>query len=238
MGPLHGATAVCSAYIVCMCGRYTLTSPEAVIQALFGDAVRDGSGLRPRYNIAPTQEVPVVRQNHGLELFSCRWGLVPAWANPEKPLPTLINARCETVHEKPSFRSAFRARRCVVLADGFYEWERKGDQKLPWYFRRQGGLGFGMAAIWESWEKGGSLLESVSIITTKANALVGRIHDRMPVMLAGEALEVWLALGPRSLADLKAVMAPFPEAQMCAQRVGVAVNKATAEGEGLVAGVG
>ena len=102
-----------------MCGRYTLTSPEAVIEALFGDSVRADSSLSARFNIAPTQQVPVVRWGEGPELALLRWGLVPSWTKPDKRLPTLINARSETIHEKPSFRGAFRARRCVVLADGF-----------------------------------------------------------------------------------------------------------------------
>ncbi len=216
-----------------MCGRYTLTSPVDVIESLFGGSVANAEQIRPRYNIAPTQQVPLVRQNDGLEVVHCRWGLVPAWAHPEKRLPTLINARCETVHDKPSFRRAFRARRCVVLADGFYEWERVGKERLPWLFRREGAVGFGMAGIWERWEAGEQPIESVSIVTTQANPLVGRIHQRMPVMLVGDALGAWLDPGA-DRAHLAGLMGPFSAAEMSAQRVGLAVNKATSEGQALV----
>ena len=218
-----------------MCGRYILQSPVDAITGLFS-VDQTVVAHEPRYNIAPTQEVPVVRYNQGLEVAHCRWGLVPAWASPEKRLPTLINARSETVHEKPSFRSAFQARRCVVLADGFYEWQRAGKERLPWYFQRTGGAGFGLAGIWERWHNEGQALESVSILTTHANPMVGRIHERMPVMLVDNALQAWLNPGA-DRAELSVCMTPFPEAGMRERRVGVAVNKAVAEGSALLAPV-
>lgn len=226
---LAGARHVPVAYIEAMCGRYTLTRPEEVLEALFGDSVVGGSALSARFNIAPTQDVPVVRWQEGPELALLRWGLVPSWTKPDQRLPTLINARCETIHEKPSFRAAFRARRCVLLADGFYEWERANGQRLPWLFRRKDGSGFGMAGIWERWGRGDEGVESVAIVTTQANEVVERVHQRMPVMLQKDDVMGWLNPARGASASLLG-----SALELTAHRVSTAVNHATASGDSLV----
>jgi putative SOS response-associated peptidase YedK len=219
-----------------MCGRYTLTNPEEAIAALF-PGLGTGEAFVPRYNVAPTQTVCVVREGPaGREAVGLRWGLVPGWAKPDQRLPTLINARSETVHEKPSFRAAYRHRRCVVLADGFYEWERSPEGKLPWRFTLAGGQPFAMAGIWERWTRGETPVESVAILTTRANALVGRIHDRMPVVVEANALQDWL--GMDTPADVLGGLLKSLEAEkMTAYRVSPRVNKVGEESPELVKSV-
>jgi putative SOS response-associated peptidase YedK len=219
-----------------MCGRYTLTDPEEAIAALF-PGLGTGEAFVPRYNLAPTQTVCVVREGPaGREAVGLRWGLVPGWAKPDARLPTLINARSETVHEKPSFRSAYRSRRCVVLADGFYEWERGPDGKLPWRFTMAEGQPFAMAGIWERWTRGETPVESVAILTTRANALVGRIHDRMPVVVEADALRDWMGMDtPPEL--LGGLLKSLEAEKMRAYRVSPRVNKVGEESPDLVEAV-
>ncbi len=216
-----------------MCGRYTLTHPEEAIATLF-PGLGAGEAFVPRFNVAPTQTVCVVREGRmGREAVGLRWGLVPGWAKPDKRLPTMINARSETVHEMPSFRSAWRHRRCVVLADGFYEWERGPEGKLPWRFTMAGGQPFAMAGIWERWTRGETPIESVAILTTQANALVGRIHDRMPVVVEADAFADWLGMDtpPDVLGGLLKALEPE---KMTAYRVSPRVNKVGEESPELV----
>ena len=150
--------------------------------------------LAPRFNIAPTQDVTVVRAPSGRrQAGQVQWGLVPSWARDESIGSKLINARAETVAEKPAFRAALRARRCLVLADGFFEWQPAGGRKQPWYFRARDGRPFAFAGLWERWQPaGGEAVESCAIITTEANDVVRPVHERMPVILPLER--------PRSLA--------------------------------------
>src|SRR5262249_8129107 len=151
--------------------------------------------LRPRYNVAPSQLVPVVRlgADGGRQLELLRWGLVPSWAKDEKIGYSLINARSETVAEKPSFRSAFKQRRCLVLESGFYGWAPRDGKKQPWLFGLQGAEPFAFAGLWERWEKGeGDPLETCTIITTEANDTVRPVHNRMPVILPHDSLAAWL----------------------------------------------
>lgn len=173
-----------------MCGRYTLTTPPQLVRGLFH--LSEVPRLGPRFNIAPTQETPVIRRLTGeRRLDLLRWGLVPPWA--EKPSNGMINARAETAATKPSFRSSFRRRRCLVLADGFYEWRKAvGDRKQPFYFQLPDGQPFALAGLWERWERGVPPFESFTILTTEANQIVGRVHPRMPVMLRPGAHSAWL----------------------------------------------
>ncbi len=179
-----------------MCGRFTLVSPEQAVKELSGEAPAESLGaLSPRYNIAPSQQILAIRVGAGgkTEAVRLRWGLVPSWAKDASIGNRLINARAETVAEKPSFRAAFRARRCLVAADGFFEWHGKGAAKTPHYFRMAGGRPFAMAGLWESWQPAdGPSLESCTIITTAANSVVESIHPRMPVILAREQYQAWL----------------------------------------------
>jgi putative SOS response-associated peptidase YedK len=176
-----------------MCSRYSLTAPPEAVRAIFG--TQNALDFPPRYNIAPTQPVLIVRRTPQgeREQYLVRWGLIPSWVKDPRDFTTLINARSETASEKPSFRGAFRHRRCLVPATGFYEWTGKPGAKRPHMFRaRDGGL-IALAGIADHWVGAdGSELETVAILTTTANATMAPIHDRMPVIIAPEHFDVWL----------------------------------------------
>jgi putative SOS response-associated peptidase YedK len=174
-----------------MCGRYTLSTPAGRLAEEFQ---LDGSAeITPSYNVAPTQQVAAVLEDEGgRRLEMLRWGLVPSWADDPDIGARMINARSETAPEKPSFRSAFRRRRCLIPADGFYEWKRENGGKQPYYFRMHDGRPFAFAGLWESWEKGDGTLRTCTILTTRANAVLEDVHDRMPVILPHDAYNAWL----------------------------------------------
>ena len=178
-----------------MCGRFAFYSPSEATAALFG--VDGALAVEPRYNIAPTQFVAAVRdnQNGQRELVMLRWGLVPFWAKDTSIGNRMINARAETVAEKPSYRAAFAHRRCVVLADGFYEWRRDGDAKTPYFVSLASGEPFALAGLWEDWKDKGSgeSLQTTTIITTVANDFMQPLHHRMPVILQTDTANIWLA---------------------------------------------
>ncbi len=212
-----------------MCGRFTLRAPAHALAAAFKVAI--AANLAPRYNIAPTQPVAVVRTapapaGKRVRAFALlRWGLIPAWAKDAAIGARLINARAETLAEKPAFRAAYRARRCLVLADGFYEWQRTtGGGKQPWFIRRADDAPFAFAGLWEVWRGGaGEAVESCAIVTTGANARLAAIHDRMPAILTPEAADLWLAPDqpPARLAEL---LRPAPEEALVAHPVDRRVN--------------
>jgi putative SOS response-associated peptidase YedK len=207
-----------------MCGRYTLASPTERLAEEFGF---DGSSveLAPNYNVAPTQGVAAVLEEGGQRrLEVLRWGLIPPWADDPGIGSRMINARSETAPGKPSFRRAFRERRCLIPADGFYEWQRTNGAKQPYYIHMEDGRPFAFAGLWESWSKGGEgEVRTCTILTTGANALVGEVHDRMPVILAHDAYDVWL--DPASERDeLTGLLAPYPEDEMEAYPVSRFVN--------------
>lgn len=188
-----------------MCGRYSLTSPLESVRRLFD--VAGGGNLAPRYNIAPTQLAPVVRLAEGAaggrRLDPLTWGLVPAWAKDPSTGARLINARSETAAGKPSFRSAFRRRRCLVPADGFYEWKAEAGGKQPYRIAFRDDRPFAFAGLWEHWQgKDGAELESFTILTCEANALLRPLHARMPVILEPEAHARWLDPDAGGVADL------------------------------------
>jgi putative SOS response-associated peptidase YedK len=210
-----------------MCGRYTLTQSAEAIAAAFGlDAVPE---MEPRYNIAPTQSVPVIlyspEKQRQLKLM--RWGLIPSWAQDSSIGARLINARSETVSEKPSFRAAFRQRRCLVVADGFYEWQRQEHKKQPYYFQLQDKQPFGFAGLWEHWQSSdGEDINTCTILTTEANELMRSIHNRMPVILNPQDYTLWLnsAAQPTQLQDL---LRPYSSQAMNSYPVSTLVNKPT-----------
>lgn len=211
-----------------MCGRFTLRAPAHVLAAAFGVAA--GANLAPRYNIAPTQPVAAVRgtpapaggRSRAFALL--RWGLIPAWARDAAIGVRLINARAETVAEKPAFRAAFRARRCLVLADGFYEWQRTAGGKQPWFIHRADDAPFAFAGLWERWSgPDGAAIESCAIVTTRANARLAAIHDRMPAILSPEGADLWLA-PDQPPARLAALLRPAPDDALIAHPVGRRVN--------------
>ena len=191
-----------------MCGRYAITSPPEAVRDLFG--YPDQPNFPPRYNIAPTQPVPVVRFRNGApRLVPVRWGLVSSWAREVESSKPLINARGETVFAKPSFRAAIRRRRCLFPADGFYEWRRAGERRQPFLIRRADGKPFAMAGIWEHWTgRDGSELESAAIITTAANATLHPIHHRMLVILGEADFDRWLIIRESDAAELGPLLAP------------------------------
>ena len=207
-----------------MCGRYTLKTPVEELAEEFGFEASSVE-LPPNYNVAPTQEVAAILEEGGkrrLELL--RWGLIPSWADDPSIGSRMINARSETAPEKPSFRRAFRERRCLIPADGFYEWQRTNGAKQPYYIRMKEGRPFAFAGLWESWkDNGGPEIRSCTILTTKPNALAAEIHDRMPVILPAGSYDAWL--DPETGRDeLYGLLAPYPEDEMEAYPVSRFVN--------------
>jgi len=223
-----------------MCGRYSLISGAEVIAKRFGAALPAEAARvhRPRYNIAPGQGIAVVfddRDRHERRADFFHWGLVPAWATDVNIGQRLTNARSETAADKPSFRAAMRYRRCIIPADGFFEWRRSGAHKQPWFIRMKGGAPFGMAGLWEHWfGADGSEILSCAVLTTGPNALMEPIHDRMPVILAPRDYARWLDSGvvrPDEVVDL---LRPCDADAMEAWTVSSAVNNARNEGPHLI----
>lgn len=176
-----------------MCGRMIQMTPLEVLRQIFGFA--GAPNLRPRYNLAPTQDAAVIRDaGRGREIAVLRWGLVPAWAKDTSGAAKLINARSETAADKPSFRSALRQRRCLVPVDGFYEWQAAGDgrRKQPFVIRRPDHAPFALAGLWERWQGPEGALETFAVLTTAANRTLSALHERMPVVLAPDDWAVWL----------------------------------------------
>jgi putative SOS response-associated peptidase YedK len=213
-----------------MCGRFTLRAPAQAVEQLF--PLFELADVPPRYNIAPTQPVLAVRAGaEGKpEPVRLRWGLVPSWAADPSIGNRLINARSETVAGKPAFRSAFRQRRCLVLADGFYEWQQAGRQRQPFLFRLHKDRPFAFAGLWECWKKGESPLETCTLLTTNANELLGTIHIRMPVILPHEVYDRWLDPALKDPEALQALLLPYPAQEMEGYPVATWVNNARHEG--------
>lgn len=210
-----------------MCGRFALTAPASTITEIFQIDVLPE--ILPRYNIAPTQDVHCVVEEAGeRSVQAFKWGLIPSWAKDRKMGYKTLNARSETAASKPAFRAAFRRRRVLVLADGFYEWKRQGKLKLPWLMQVDGGRPYGMAGLWETWVDPDTLEEvrSCSILTCGPNELMEPIHDRMPVILPEEAWSTWLDPQVQEVSMLQEMMRPFPAERMSARRVGTWVNNA------------
>ena len=209
-----------------MCGRFTLfLDPDELRQEMPWLDVPDQ--ITPRYNIAPSQPVAVVANDGKNRLDYFVWGLVPSWAKDPAIGNRMINARAETVTEKPSFRNAFRRRRCLILANGFYEWKQDpaGKGKIPMYIQLNSGKPFALAGLWEIWNSpDGSNLLSCTIITTQPNELMQPIHNRMPVILPASAYPTWLQPGEVDTRPLQALLAPYPAEEMVARPVSRAVN--------------
>jgi putative SOS response-associated peptidase YedK len=209
-----------------MCGRYRLARKKEILAEVF-DAGNDVD-WSPRYNLAPTQSVPVVRQDASRPIRSLslvRWGLIPFWAKDAKTGYKMINARAEQIAEKPAFREPLESRRCLIPADGFYEWAKTGKEKSPYCFALVDDSVFAFAGIWDRWrnpEK--ELIETFSIITTSANALVSGIHDRMPVILERENYDVWLDPAFRKVEPLLDLLMPYRPDSMRQYRVSARVN--------------
>ena len=215
-----------------MCGRFTLKTSRAKNAELIGSS-KSLPLFEPRYNIAPSQPVLAVRiepERGEREGTMLKWGLIPSWAKEPSIGNNLINARADTIAEKPAFRSAFKKRRCIVLADGFYEWGQTGPGgKTPYYFQMKDGSPFALAGLWDRWEKGEEPVESCTLITTEANGVVGPVHDRMPVILDSESFARWLD-PERGVTALKAMLAPLPDDWLTAHPVSKLVNNPRNEG--------
>lgn len=211
-----------------MCGRFTLRHSGEAIASAF--QLPEVPQVQPRYNIAPTQLVSTVLRSLDSvhELHQLHWGLIPSWAKDSKMGVRLINARAETVGEKPSFRSAFRHRRCLVVADGFYEWQRQENKKQPFYFRLQNDQPFGFAGLWERWKSpDGGEIQSCTILTTEANDLLRSIHNRMPVILDPKDYDLWLDPAVQNTESLQQLLRPYQPEAMTSYAVSTKVNKPT-----------
>lgn len=210
-----------------MCGRFTLTADPADLQEVFYWVNFGNADISPRYNIAPTQGVAVVANTGKNQIDFFTWGLVPKWAKDPYIGSRMINARCETLAEKPSFRSAYRYRRCLILADGFYEWQKIPGStiKIPTLIRMMDGQPFAFAGLWEDWHSpDGSQILSTTIITTEPNELVKPIHNRMPVILPPDQYQIWLSPGEMSPTHLDPLLRPYDTSTMEAFTVSKLVN--------------
>ncbi len=225
-----------------MCGRYALISNISELQGRFG-FVLDGPAPESRYNIAPTQQVLAV-VNHGIRQGDggvrrgemMRWGLVPSWAKDIKVGSRMINAVSETAATKPAFRSAFRRRRCLVLADGFYEWRREGKQRVPMYFFHESGEPMAFAGLWESWQSPeGEWVRSCAILTTTANEFMAQVHHRMPVILSAETEPLWLDPLTETPATLEPLLLPAPPELLDVREVSPTVNNVRNDNPGCIA---
>ena len=221
-----------------MCGRYSLAADLEDIQQRFELFAGDLS-YSPRYNIAPTQPVLAVTNYNGRRASSMRWGLIPSWAKSASVGNRLINARAETVAERPSFRTALASRRCLVIADGFYEWQRGGNTRRPMRIVMTSGEPFAFAGLWDSWRgPAGDIVRSCTIITTEPNELLRPIHNRMPVILPKELESFWLddeVQDPLAFGD---ILSPYPAEAMDAYEVSSLVNRPSNEGPEVAIPVG
>lgn len=208
-----------------MCGRFTLTYKTKELQMLLG-LPETNLDWQPRYNIAPSQPIAAILDKESKNIEFLRWGLIPGWAKDESIGNRLINARSETIMEKPSFKNAFNRRRCLILADGFYEWKRsktKGSPSQPYYFYLEDKQPFAIAGIWEIWQSpNGSEVWSTAIITCEANEILSPIHERMPVILDKEVMFDWLEDRPAK--ELITMMKSYPADKMDFHMVGKGVN--------------
>ncbi len=209
-----------------MCGRFALVSPaELLVKILLLNRTPD---LQPRFNISPTQNAPAVRvepKTNERELSFLRWGLVPSWSKDMSKSARMINAKSETAFENPAFRKAARKRRCLIPADGFYEWKRMGKEKQPFYFHRSDKTPFAFAGLWERWIGPDEItVESYTILTTESNDIVSPIHNRMPVILPPEHYSRWLDPNIHEPAELQDLFDPYPAEEMNAYPVSSHVN--------------
>jgi putative SOS response-associated peptidase YedK len=221
-----------------MCGRYTVIANPEALRALF--CYGEQPNCPPRYNVAPTQPIAIVRLVDGKRRFALvRWGLLPSWVKDPKTFTLLINARGETVCDKPVYRAAMKRRRCLIPADGFYEWQKAGDRKRPFYVHAKSGEPLAFAGLWETWQgPNGEELETAAIVTTAANGTLKPIHDRMPVIVPREAFDLWLNCADVDAKTAEALIAPAPEGLLEAYEISTAVNRTANDNPKLLEPVG
>ena len=176
-----------------MCGRFSLHTPESQIREAFNLEHTEPLGLKPRYNIAPSQDIPIIRDTDaGQEMVMARWGLIPSWSKESKTKYSTINARIESVAEKPTYRSSFKRKRCLIPTDGFYEWKQVNGNKVPHHIRMGDGSVFAFAGLWDHWEDEGDSIKSCTIIVMPSNEVMKPIHERMPAIIAPAEYDWWL----------------------------------------------
>lgn len=219
-----------------MCGRFTQRKPAKALEEHFGVEL---PSIKTSFNVAPTHDVLAVRVvGGGREAAWLNWGLVPSWAEVPSTGSRSINARSETFTEKPSFREGFLRRRCIIPADGFYEWQKTGRGKQPYFFRMRDDRPFGFAGLWERWQGGqGVVLDSCAILMTEANEVLRPVHDPMPVILHPEEYSLWLEAGERERAMLMELLRPYPGEEMVSIPVSTLVNSPGNIGAELIAEV-
>jgi putative SOS response-associated peptidase YedK len=217
-----------------MCARYVITSPAAAVRALFGYA--DEPKFPPRYNVAPTQPIPIVRLEQGKRVFAlARWGFLPSWVKDPRSFSLLVNARGESITDKPAFRNAMRRRRCLVPADGFYEWSDTRPRQ-PFFVRPKAGGPIAFAGVWETWTgPNGEEVDTAAIVTTRANRSLAAIHDRMPVIVPPDAFNLWLDCAAVDATTAAALFMPPSDALLEGYQVSTAVNRATNDSPDLIA---
>jgi putative SOS response-associated peptidase YedK len=217
-----------------MCARYVITSPAAAVRALF--AYDEQPDFPPRYNVAPTQPIPIVRLLDRKRSYALvRWGFLPAWVKDPRTFSLLINARGESVQEKPAFRNAMRRRRCLIPADGFYEWS-DATPRRPYFVRPKSGGPIAFAGLWETWTgPNGEEVDTAAIVTTAANRLLAPVHDRMPVIVAPDAFNLWLDCAKVDDTTAAALIIPAAEALLECYPVSNAVNRAANDSPELIA---
>ena len=217
-----------------MCGRYTFTSAPEAMRQLF--RYLEQPNFPPRFNVAPTQPIAIVRLVEGQRQFALvRWGFLPSWVKDPKTFTLVINARGESVIDKPAFRAAMKRRRCLIPADGFYEWQKAGDRKRPFFIHAKSGAPLAFAGLWETWTgPNGEELETAAIVTTRANRTLGAIHERMPVIVPPEAFDLWLDCATVDAATAAALIKPGPEYLLEAYEISTAVNRTANDGPKLL----
>ena len=220
-----------------MCGRFTLRTPSETIASMFDGL--EVPEIEPNYNVAPTHVIPAVRQVEGKTVFArLQWGLIPFWADDKKIGSRMINARGESVRDKPSFRDAFKKRRCLILADGFYEWQKTSTGKQPIYVHTRNDAPFCFAGLWERNSKINGTIESCTIITTDANPLMANFHDRMPVILHSDQYDTWLDAEFQDHDYLSGMLVPDTRHELVADLVSRNVNRVSYNQPDCIASIG
>lgn len=220
-----------------MCGRFALSAKTSDIEKLIPGLKKTDNDLMPRYNIAPSQDIAVILNTEPDELNFIRWGLIPFWAKEKSIGNKMINARSESITEKPSFKNSFRRRRCIIPATGFYEWQNiPGEKKKqPYFVKMKSGGGFAFAGLWDEWkDPGNGKIRSAAIITTPANELMEPIHNRMPAILPREFIQTWLSDIPNGEKELLEALNPYPSDEMEAYKISTMINIPENEGKELI----
>jgi len=223
-----------------MCGRYSLFSDIRIIEERFGEVTFDEDEYAPSYNIAPSQQIlTVINDGSKNRLGYLKWGLLPPWAKDPKVGFKMINARSETVHEKPSFRESFKKKRCLIVADSFFEWKRTDHDKVPMLIKLKSGEPFAMAGLWETWKSStGEPIHTCTILTTEPNELMSSIHDRMPVILKTEDEQTWLDSSIQDINQLQRLLLPFENNLLEAFEVSTMVNSPKNNSPAIIQRVG